>query len=61
MQDNVASSAHAGPGAGADAWTGFRAAPARGSGVGVHVLDALHGADTARRARALRLDPASTA
>lgn len=38
MPDLVEHRVHAGPGAGADAWTGFLAAPAHGSDVGVLVL-----------------------
>ncbi|MEU8509329.1 acyl-CoA thioester hydrolase/BAAT C-terminal domain-containing protein [Streptomyces brevispora] len=54
MPDIVESSVHAGrPDAGADPWTGFRAAPAGGSAVGVLVLSGSSGRIEEERCRLL--------
>lgn len=53
MPDIVEHAVRAGPGAGADAWTGFRAAPAHGSAVGVLVLAGSSGRIEEERCRLL--------
>lgn len=51
--ETVEREVHAGPGAGADAWTGFCAAPAHGSAVGVLVLAGSSGRIERERCRLL--------